>query len=656
MRALPSHIQVSSPPRCDSTASRSLPPGPIVQPMGACQHAAAAAVAATRRWRQQARQREESSRRGRNCSRANLLWARVAQRRGRPAWRGGARAGAGPGARAVVGGGAWCPGTGAGSGRGLESGAWSGGRSWRPGRGGAWPPGSGSGRGSGAGAWSGAGPSAQGAGSGRSLAPGAGRGARGSRCLRSAAAAGAEGTAGGRRAAGSRAARRQVKPGERVGGSFCPAVLSPGASGPPTGSGRPGRLRSIQGLAAEPGVCLFRAGAGRGARGLRREPAASPGRPHSETTLPSGPTLSCPYCYCLVASRPTVSPDSSFVLTRRTPVPQGVNPGSVGKLHLLAPFSSLPSLAGSLGLVTSTPRQAVFAGPPGLWDHRRRVLSERRQPLLGAGEKRRALGPTPDLRSGKLPLSRVTGCASRFEGRCRFSPDLVDVGSLCSALRLILPRLFASCLLLGWCCGDGQLCLGVRTTARDPARPGNSPQLWAWHKETLKQCLSSETELPAGRLPTCAADSPVSAADSRQPSGTWRATPLEATARGADAPAGGRALPTAAPAWKRGAGQVCQPCAASTAARESPRFFPSAAWRSCSGSTFLSVIVFLLQRGQRNGLGPAYRRHSFAHLRPSGLRLNSLLYWSRISKLLLDRLARGMAVTGAGELMEPRGR
>ncbi|CAN0474364.1 unnamed protein product [Rangifer tarandus platyrhynchus] len=222
-------------------------------------HAAAAAVAATRRWRQQARQREESSRRGRNCSRANLLWARVAQRRGRPAWRGGARAGAGPGARAVVGGGAWCPGT----------------------------------------------------------------------------------------------------------------VLSPGASGPPTGSGRPGRLRSIQGLAAEPGVCLFRAGAGRGARGLRREPAASPGRPHSETTLPSGPTLSCPYCYCLVASRPTVSPDSSFVLTRRTPVPQGVNPGSVGKLHLLAPFSSLPSLAGSLGLVTSTPRQAVFAGPPGLWDHRR---------------------------------------------------------------------------------------------------------------------------------------------------------------------------------------------------------------------------------------------------------------------------------------------
>lgn len=285
-----------------------------------------------------------------------------------------------------------------------------------------------------------------------------------------------------------------------------------------------------------------------------------------------------------------------------------------------------------------------------------RVLSERRQPLLGAGEKRRALGPTPDLRSGKLPLSRVTGCASRFEGRCRFSPDLVDVGSLCSALRLILPRLFASCLLLGWCCGDGQLCLGVRTTARDPARPGNSPQLWAWHKETLKQCLSSETELPAGRLPTCAADSPVSAADSRQPSGTWRATPLEATARGADAPAGGRALPTAAPAWKRGAGQVCQPCAASTAARESPRFFPSAAWRSCSGSTFLSVIVFLLQRGQRNGLGPAYRRHSFAHLRPSGLRLNSLLYWSRISKLLLDRLARGMAVTGAGELMEPRGR
>ena len=155
----------------------------------------------------------------------------------------------------------------------------------------------------------------------------AGRGARGSRCLRSAAAAGAEGTAGGRRAAGSRAARRQVKPGERVGGSFCPAVLSPGASGPPTGSGRPGRLRSIPGLAAEPGVCLFRAGAGRGARGLRREPAASPGRPHSETTLPSGPTLSCPYCYCLIAARPTVSPGSSFVLSRPGPGPPGREPG-----------------------------------------------------------------------------------------------------------------------------------------------------------------------------------------------------------------------------------------------------------------------------------------------------------------------------------------
>ena len=47
------------------------------------------------------------------------------------------------------------------------------------------------------------------------------------------------------------------------------------------------------------------------------------------------------------------------------PVPQGVNPGSAGKLHLLAPFSSLPGLAGSLGLVTSTPRPAVFAGPLG---------------------------------------------------------------------------------------------------------------------------------------------------------------------------------------------------------------------------------------------------------------------------------------------------
>ena len=51
------------------------------------------------------------------------------------------------------------------------------------------------------------------------------------------------------------------------------------------------------------------------------------------------------------------------------PVPQGVNPGSAGKLHLLAPFSSLLGLAGSLGLVTSTTRPAVFAGPPGIWAH-----------------------------------------------------------------------------------------------------------------------------------------------------------------------------------------------------------------------------------------------------------------------------------------------
>lgn len=243
-------------------------------------HAAAAAAAATRRWRQQALQ-PESSRRGRNCSRASLRWARVAQRGGRPAWRGGVRAGAGPSAWATIGGGAWCPGTGVGVGAGPGVRAWSGAGP------GAWGVRVGVGVGGGGpapGAWSRAW-------SGRSLALGAGRGARGSRCLRSAAAAGAEGTAGGWRAAGSRAARRQVKPGERVGRSSCPAVLSPGASGPQTGSGRPGRLQSIQGLAAEPGVCLFRAGAGRGARGLRREPAASPRRPDSETTLPSGPTL-----------------------------------------------------------------------------------------------------------------------------------------------------------------------------------------------------------------------------------------------------------------------------------------------------------------------------------------------------------------------------
>lgn len=253
------------------------------------------------------------------------------------------------------------------------------------------------------------------------------------------------------------------------------------------------------------------------------------------------------------------------------------------------------------------------------------------------------MGPTPDLRSGKLPLSRMTMCASRFEGRCRFSPDLVDSDSLRPALRVILPCLFAACLLLGWCWGDGQLCMGVRNTARDPARPRNSPQLWAWHKETLKKCLLSETELPTGRLShvfrrlarefrglTAALQGPG------ERSLCWRSLPEARTGLPGAGPCPRLLLP--GNVWR--VGETCPLCAVGTTAREGPRSFPSPAWRSCSGSTFLSVIVFLLQRGQRNVLGPANRRHIFAHLRPAGLRLYSLLFWCRISKLLIDRLAR----------------
>ena len=105
-------------------------------------------------------------------------------------------------------------------------------------------------------------------------------------------------------------------------------------------------------------------------------------------------------------------------------------------------------------------------------------------------------GPTPDLRGQKLPLGHVTVCAHRvwralwvLSRPCRFLV-LCVVGVSSVSLRR----------LLGWCWGDGQLSLGVRATARHPARPGNSPQLWAWLEGTLNKCLLNETEQPTGRL------------------------------------------------------------------------------------------------------------------------------------------------------------
>lgn len=153
--------------------------------------------------------------------------------------------------------------------------------------------------------------------------PGAGPSEQDSGCLLSAAAAPAEGTASGRRAADSQAARRKVNPGERAGGSSClpgSCCSSPGASpAPQAASGRPGHLHSIQGPAAELGFCVPRRGPGRGFGGLQRKPADIPGHLDSETTLRSGPLPSFLYCYCLNASRLTVSPDSSFVLIRPNP-------------------------------------------------------------------------------------------------------------------------------------------------------------------------------------------------------------------------------------------------------------------------------------------------------------------------------------------------
>lgn len=219
---------------------------------------------------------------------------------------------------------------------------------WGRGRGGAWSPGVG------------AGPGAQGSGQGRGwgwsgarggvggvvgAAPGAGGGARRAGLALSALRGGCkEPRRHGRQVArrGLRAARRQVKPGERVGGSCCPAVLSPGASGPQTGSGPPGRLRNIQGLAAG-GVCLFRAGQGRELEACSRRDVRTRNN-FTQRSYSKFPVL-------LLSRRRLPSDESprTQLCSHQAgpPVPQGVNPGSAGKLHLLAPFSSLPGLAGS---------------------------------------------------------------------------------------------------------------------------------------------------------------------------------------------------------------------------------------------------------------------------------------------------------------------
>lgn len=211
-------------------------------------------------------------------------------------------------------GGAWRPGRDRGWGLVPED--------WGRGRGGAWSPGVGgrglAPRGVGVrvagGGWSGA---RGGVGGVVGAAPGAGGGARRAGLALSALRGGCKGRGHGRRVA------RRGLPGSPPTGKAGRArwrVLLPGSAQPR--SVRPADwVWAPRAFAEHPGT---RGGAGgllvsrRGGAG-GSGPAASPRRPDSETTLPSGPTLSSPYCYCLVASRPTVSPDSSFVLTRPDP-------------------------------------------------------------------------------------------------------------------------------------------------------------------------------------------------------------------------------------------------------------------------------------------------------------------------------------------------
>lgn len=222
-------------------------------------------------------------------------------------------------------------------------------------------------------------------------------------------------------------------------------------------------------------------------------------------------------------------------------------------------------------------------------------------------------------------------CASSLKGVVGSLPTLsVPCALRCGGLfRVSLP--LAGVVLGGW---TAELSLGVRATARHPARPGNSPQLWAWLEGTLNKCLLSETEQPTGRL-------------ARAFRGLTAALqgPGERSLRGRSLREVRTGLPGAGPCPGCSCLEVCGAWGSLSAARsrhhcrgepsltagESPRFLPGPAWqrrvRPCLGSSFLSVIVFLVQRGQRNVLGPAYRRHIFAHLRPAGLHLNSLLYW-----------------------------
>lgn len=158
-------------------------------------------------------------------------------------------------------------------------------------------------------------------------------------------------------------AARQVKPGERVGGSCCPGVLS--AERPARRLvWAPGRCGASRDSRRGQGFAVSRRG-GAGGSG----PAAGPRRPDSETTQRSYSKFPV-----LLLSRrlpSTVSPGLQLVLTRPDPGPPGREPGLCWQV---APAGSLLVPAGSGRVPRAGHLDTAaggFRGSPGLWDHGR---------------------------------------------------------------------------------------------------------------------------------------------------------------------------------------------------------------------------------------------------------------------------------------------
>lgn len=223
----------------------------------------------------------------------------------------------------------------------------------------------------------------------------------------------------------------------------------------------------------------------------------------------------------------------------------------------------LPISHSSSAPKSDEPEDQVPCAPPG------RVLSGR-QPLLGAGEKCKSLGPTPAAQPEAASEPGDRQCASSLKGAV--GPPL----TLSVPCALHCGGLSCSLLLAGVVLGDG--------TAELSLGQGYSPS----------PC-SSRVKLSGQQ-----ADLPMSSADSQQPSRGLESIPArEVTAQGAHGRARSRALPEAAvpgSVWSLGEPVSCVQLAPSVG--ESAHFFPvpcpaEAVCPWCLGSSFLSVIVFL---------------------------------------------------------------